>query len=276
VDKRRSDADASKGRDIAFAVLSLLFGWASLGGLFGIAIVIGWFDNELAGMHRVHNISFGVTYGVLTATAFFALVSRRGRRTSIFSQIGAVAVAVLVASLLSANFGYAVIGVILIVALVVLVAVLPGHLHTLARDVNISPVLGAFVLVSAVPLVWAALTWARYQRDGSPLDPHVAQSHWTTMASMAFALLLVSALASARPSGWRFTAWCAGAGLIAYGIASIVFADFAGTSSPYPGSEGVGWGVASVLGGAGFIVLAEWQARQPASTPPTSATSETL
>jgi hypothetical protein len=267
VEERGSETGTSKTRETAFAVLSFSFGAAALGGLFGIAIVIGWFDNELAGIHRVHDIGFGVTYGVLTATALFALISRRDRRTSMFSQIGAVAVAVIVASLLSTDFGYAVIGVILVVAVAILLAVLPGRLRTLARDVTISPVLGAFVLTSAVPLVWAALTWATNQRDGSALDPHVAQSHWTTMASMALALLFVSALASARPSGWRFTAWCASAGLVAYGIASIVFARFPGTDSRYPGSEGIGWGVASVVGGAAFAVLAEWEVRRSMPNP---------
>lgn len=275
MDEGRSEADTSKWTGTAFAVLSFIFGAAALGGLFGIAIVIGWFDNGLAGIHRVHNIGFGVTYGVLTATAFFALVSRRGRRTSMFVQVGAVAAGVIVASLLSTDFGYAVIGVILVVALVILVALLPGRLRTLADDVNISLVLGAFVVLSAVPLAWAALTWASYQRDGSPLDPHVAESHWTTMASMALALLFVSALASGRLSGWRFTAWCASAGMVAYGIASIMFARFPGTESPYPGSEGIWWGVASVLGGAAFAILTEWEARRPVPTRPGSTSSTT-
>jgi hypothetical protein len=275
VEEGRPDGDTPKRAGTAFTVLSFIFGAAALGGLFGIAIVIGWFDNELAGIHRVHNIGFGVTYGVLTATAFFALVSQRGRRTSIFLQIGAVAAAVIVASFLCTDFGYAIIGVILVLALVILVALLPGRLRTLAHDVNISLALGAFVLLSALPLGWAALTWARYQRDGSPLDPHVAESHWTTMASMALALLVVSALASARLSGWRFTAWCASAGMLAYGIASIMFARFPGTGSPYPGSEGIWWGVASALGGATFAALAEWEVRRPLLVRPESTSSRT-
>jgi hypothetical protein len=263
VDEGRPASDTSKTAGTAFRVLSFIFGAAALGGLFGIGILIGWFDDELGGVHRVHDIAFGVTYGVLTATAFFALVSRRGRQTSMFWQIAAVAAAVIVGSLVSTDFGYAVIGVILLVALAILVALLPGRLRKLAEHVNVSPVLGAFVLLSTVPLVWAALTWARYQRDGSPPDPHVVQSHWTTMASMAFALLFVAAAASARPRGWRFTAWCASAGMVAYGIASIVFANYPGTDSPYPGSEGIRLGLVSVLGGAAFAVLAEWQIRHP-------------
>src|SRR5215217_6662398 len=219
----------SSSRRVTFMVLSFIFGAAALGGLFGIGIVIGWFDNELGGIHRVHDIGFGVTYGILVATAFFALMSELGRRASILWQVAAVALAVIVASLVSTEFGYIVLGLI---------------------------------LVAAIPLLWAALTWASYQRDGSPLDPHVAGSHWTTMASMALALLLASALASARLPGWRFTAWCTAVGLAAYGIASIVFARFPGTGSPYPGSEGVPWGIVCVLAGVVFALLTEWEARR--------------
>jgi hypothetical protein len=53
--------------------------------------------------------------------------------------------------------------------------------------------------------------------------------------------------------------------MVAYGIASIVFARFPGTDSPYPGSEGIGWGVVSVTGGAAFAVLAEWEVRRRAA-----------
>jgi predicted outer membrane lipoprotein len=257
-------ADSSAWRGPTFTVMSFVFGAAALGGLFGIGIVIGWFDDELGGIHRVHDIGFGVTYGALTATAFFALMWRRGRRASILWQIAAVAGGVIVASLVSADFGYAILGVILVVALAILVALWPERTHVLPKSIAPSVFLVTAAVISAVPLTWAALTWARYQRDGSPIDPHVAQSHWTTMSSMALALLLASALASARLSGWRFTAWCAAVGTAAYGVASIVFSRFPGTESPYPGSEGVPWGIAAVVGGIGFAALAEWEARRGA------------
>jgi hypothetical protein len=260
----------SSGRRVTFLVLAFMFGAAALGGLFGIGIVIGWFDDELGGVHRVHDIGFGVAYGILVASPLFALMSERGRRASILWQVAAVALAVVAASLVSADFGYVVLGVIIVVALGILVALVPDRRRALADGLDVSPVLGGFVLVSAIPLLWAASTWARYQRDGSALDPHVAQSHWTTMASMALALLLASALASARLPGWRFTAWCTAIGMAAYGIASMVFARFPGTGSPYPGSEGVGWGIVAVLAAVVFAGITEWETRRrrrlPSST----------
>jgi hypothetical protein len=63
-----------------------------------------------------------------------------------------------------------------------------------------------------------------------------------------------------RLSGWRITAWCAGAGAFLYGLASLVFATFPGTNVPYPGSEGAGWGVAAMVWGLWFIAAARWEA----------------
>lgn len=225
--------------------------------MFGIGIVIGWFNNDEAGIHRVHDIGFGIAYGVLAAAAFFALVARGGRLPSIALQVAAVALGVIAGAAASADLGYAVLALGLLIALGVLLAISPNRRVLVSTRVDLSPVLAAFVLVAAVPLVCAGLTWARYQRDGFPLDPHVAQSHWATMAAMAFALLLACALAAARLPGWRFTAWCVGVGFVAYGIASVVFARFPATQSSYPGSEGVGWGIVAIVGGVVFVALAE-------------------
>jgi hypothetical protein len=86
--------------------------------------------------------------------------------------------------------------------------------------------------------------------------------HWGAMAAMAFGLVLVGLLASARVRGWRLSAWCAGVGVAVYGLASIVFHRLPGTTIPYAGSEGTGWGIVALVGGAVFIGVAEWEARR--------------
>jgi hypothetical protein len=121
--------------------------------------------------------------------------------------------------------------------------------------------LAAFVVVAAVPLLWFGLAAASLQRNGPASDPHVSMSHWTTMASMAFALVLVGLLASLRIRGWRFTAWCAGVGAAVYGLASIVFAHFPISGVRYAGSQGIGWGIVALLGGVAFVGLAERERR---------------
>jgi hypothetical protein len=262
-DSPEPPSSAPKGRRMAFTILTFLFGAAALGGLFGIGIVIGWFDTDEGGIHRVHDLAFGVLYGIVVATAFFAMVRRPAGKPSVFLQVVATALAVAIAAWVSANPGYLAISGALLAASGILLALHPDRSEILHPRWELSPVMGAFTLAAAVPLVSAGLTWARLQRDGSPLDPHVSMGHWTTMASMAFGLVAVGLLASARIRGWRFTAWCVGLGAAVYGLASIVFHRFPGTSVPYPGSEGIGWGLVALIGGLVFIAIAEWEIRQP-------------
>jgi hypothetical protein len=246
-----------------------LFFAGALGGLFGIALVIGWFDTDDAGIHRVHDVGgFGVPYGILVAGAFLALMWRPERRPSVLLQVLAVALAVAVASLISTDPGYLIIAAILVLAVAILVALHPLRGRVFRVVMNPSWAMAAVAVVGAIPLVWFGLSSASLQRTGPPHDPHVSQSHWTTMASMAFGLVLVGLLASARIAGWRVTAWCAGLGAAVYGIASIVFSRFPGTDVPYAGSEGVGWGVVALVGGLAFVAVSEWDGRVNRMTPP--------
>ena len=252
----------SRARRIWFTVATCVFAAGALGGLFGIGIVIGWFDNDEGGIHRVHDLGFGVLFGVILTVAFVAMIRRPEAKPSAFFQVLAVAVAAVVSGIVSANGGYLLIALIVAVAAAILSALHPGRAALLRSARNLSPHMTAVALAGAVPLVWFGLTMAKLQRDGPPADPHVQMGHWATMAAMSFALVLVGLLASVRLRGWRISAWCAGLGAAVYGLASIVFHRFPGTDIRYPGSEGIGWGVVAMLGGLGFAAVAEWDARR--------------
>jgi hypothetical protein len=252
----------SSGRRVAFTVLTLVFAAGALGGLFGIGIVIGWFDNAEGGIHRVHDISFGILYGVLLTVALLAMARRPERTPSAFLQVIAVLLATLLSGIVSADTAYLFIAAVLAVIAAILWALHPARDTILHASVNLSPAMAAVAIVGAVPLVWFALTAAGLQRNGSPADPHVQMDHWGAMAAMAFGLVLVGLLASARVTGWRLSAWCAGVGVAVYGLASIVFHRLPGTTIPYAGSEGIGWGIVALVGGAVFIGVAEWEARR--------------
>jgi peptidoglycan/LPS O-acetylase OafA/YrhL len=89
--------------------------------------------------------------------------------------------------------------------------------------------------------------------------------HWTSMAGMALAIVLLGLLASLRTRGWRIVVWLAAAGSAVYGLASIVFATFPGTSFPYPGGEGVGWGLLAIVGGIALVAASELDRRRSPS-----------
>src|SRR5438093_7195003 len=94
-----------RGRRIAFTVLTIVFAAAALGALFGIGLVIGWFDTDAGGIHRVHDLGFGVLFGILLTGALVALLRRPEDKPSEFLQIIGVAVASVLSGIVSAAVG---------------------------------------------------------------------------------------------------------------------------------------------------------------------------
>jgi hypothetical protein len=254
------------GRRITFAVVAAIFAAGAFGGLFGLGVIIGWFDTDDGGIHRVHDIGFGVLYGVILTVAFAAMTWRPERKASAFWQVVVTAPAALIAALVAADPSYLLFPISVGAAAAILVALHPARPAVVRASVDPSLAMAALALAGSVPLVWFGLTMARLQRTGPPTDPHVSGDHWANMAAMAFGLVLVGLLASARVRGWRLTAWCAGLGTATYGLASIVFRRFPGTTIAYAGSEGVGWGLTALVAGLLFIAVAEWEARRTRRT----------
>jgi hypothetical protein len=259
----RVRAEGPRGRRLTFKVLSTLFAVGAALGLFGLGLVVGWFDTSDGKIHRVHYIGFGVLEGIFVTVAFLVQLRNPERTVSTRYMILAAAVASLVGGLISSDADAGIFFFIIpVVALAILVAVHPAGMSLMKGRGAFSPVLGVLTAAGAVPLIWFAVTTARLQRTGPAQDPHVKGDHWMIMTAMLLAIVLVALLASLRYGGWRITAWCAGAGAFFYGLASAVFAKFPGTDVPYPGSKGVGWGLVAILGGLLFVAAAEWEARR--------------
>ena len=261
VEGTQPPAPSGNGKRIAFKVVSAVFALGAFLGLFGIAVIFAWFDNDEGAIHRVHDMGFGVLFGVILTTGVLIQNWRPERRVSAFYQILDVAVALLIAAALALSGGGLFGGLIVLVAYGVLFALHPYRSELLhpVRE-GFSPVLLALTVVGAVPLIAYALTTARLQRNGLSLDPHVKQDHWTLMTAMALAIVLVAFLSSFKFRGWRISAWCAAAGLFLYGLISAVYPHKAG-------SEGTGWSIVAIAGAVVFAAAAEWEARRtPAGT----------
>jgi hypothetical protein len=248
-------AGGAKGKLIAFKALAAVFAAASWGGLFGVALVFAWIDNEDGGVHRVHFMGFGALYGVILTIGLLAQLWRAEWRISAFYQILAVALAAAVAGALATR-GYWLIGVFVAIAWAVLLVLHPDRSGVLRPSRGRTSVpLAALALIGAVPWLWYASTMARFERTGLAFDPHVEQDHWTTMAAMAIGIVLVALLSALRFLGWRISAWSAGAGAILYGLISAVY--------PHrPGAEGTPWAIVAIAGGLVFIGVAEREARR--------------
>ena len=82
--------------------------------------------------------------------------------------------------------------------------------------------------------------------QGLHIDEHSEFMHWGIGATLALSVILFGFLATLRFSGWKITAWMAGAIAIVIGITSIAFPTQAS-------SVGAVWGTASLIWGILFI-----------------------
>ena len=236
-------------------MLAAIFAAAAFGALFGVSIFIGWFETRHGGTHRVHNSGYGGLNGAIVTVGFLVQNWRPETKISAFYQVVAAAVASLIAGLLSLTV-FAVFGLFIAIPAAILLILHPYRSEILRPErEGFSATLMALTVLSAVPLVWLAVSMSEFQRTGVQSDPHVEEGHWFTMAAMALGILLTGALASFKFRGWHITAWSAGAAAFLYGLASVIFPTL-------PGSEGTGWGIGAMLGGALFVSVAQWERRR--------------
>jgi hypothetical protein len=254
--------ELSKTRRSLFSALAVLFALVFGLGFFGwVFLATGWFASGDEQIHRVHDIgAFGVAMGLFVATPLL-ITSWRRNDVALLQMLGVAAVATLIGSVLALDWGFLFYIVIVAIPLVVLLAISKGWRRFTAPGIGIAPDLLVAAIVSAPFWGAFALTMARLQRAGPADDPHVSMHHWTGMAIMGIGVVLMGALASKRTQGWRIVAWLTGLGSIVYGVASLVFATYPGSSVLYPGSEGSFWGTLAIAWGVVFIALAERRAR---------------
>ncbi len=156
----------SKTRRVTFTVLASVFAAAAAIALFGIGVIVGWFDTEMGGIHRVHDVGYGILYGVILTVALVALTRRPASRPSAWFQVAATAVAATVGALASADPRFLVAGISIGIAALVLLAVHPSRSSVLRPSIDPSPTMATIALAGSVPLVWFGLSMAALQRRG--------------------------------------------------------------------------------------------------------------
>jgi hypothetical protein len=204
----------------------------------------------------VHYMAFGALFGVILTTALVVQNWHPETKISAFYQILDVGLALLVAGLITQSADGAIFGAIILVAYGVLFALHPYRwMLTKPPREGFSAVMMGLTLLGAIPLFWAALSWASLQRNGNPADLHVKNEHWTLMAAMAIGIVLVAFLSSFKFVGWKITARCAAAALFLYGLIALVYPHKAG-------SQGTGWSLVAMAGALVFAAAAEWESRK--------------
>lgn len=244
--------DASGGRLIAMRVVASLLALLLLS-FGGQLLVAGWFSTTDGGIHKVHELGWGVLEGLLMVVPLVALLWSPLRRVAAVQQMGAAIAALMVAMVLTAEFDLFTIGIAVLVGLVAWLH--PGRSRLLKAGAP-SKLLTGISAVGAVPLVIYALGQAAAQRGGVG-GSHADLNHWVGMSAAALAIVLVSFVASLKAPGWRIPLWTAGLGAFTLGLASILYPDQAS-------SFGSVWGVAALAGGFALISAGEAEARSAA------------
>ena len=115
--------------------------------------------------------------------------------------------------------------------------------------------MSGLAVLAAIPGVFFVLDHIGLQRADIPSDPHAEFAHWSAMAVFATLVVLWGLIGATELTGRRITAWLTGVSAVTFGVASLVFPNL-------PSAAGVGWAVAAVAWGAGYLVLTEREARR--------------
>lgn len=253
---RRSRSGSAWRRRVFSAVVLVTLG---LAGLFGLMVLAMQLQPGFMGMahftehhHRVHDLTFALLLGTAVVGT---LAQLREPSKNVAGQLMALVpfVALLLAAALTNTWvlspPWLLVGASTMLATMFHPAGDPLRSFSASR---VDRVTLALVLIAAVPLLAFASSSIGLQRAG-PSD-HALLGHYGYMAAFSFTVIGVGLLASARPDGWRITAWVAGFLPVVLGLASMVFPDV-------DSSLGLVWALAAIAWGVVFVVAAELSRR---------------
>lgn len=232
-------------------------------GFFGLtSLVIGWFAGVEGVAGPVTDLGYGALIGIILTMGLAVQLHAPQSKIAGIQQAALVVPALLMGSAVALDSQDLVSALIVTVAVGSLLALHPARGEFLKKGGSISPTLLAITILGAIPLTAYALEMGAQAQDLKGPPHHVQRL--STMAAMAFAIVLTGLLAAAKTRGWRIPSWSTGAAATVFGLASLVFPDS-------PGSPGQGWGMLAVAGGLLFIAAAEWEARRTKTTQVQSA-----
>lgn len=219
-----------------------------IGGFGLIVLVIGWFEGREGVAGPVTDLGYGALIGVIVTGGVFTQLRAAERKLAGVEQAALVVPALIVGSAIAADAQNLVPAAILAATLAILVAIHPARGEFLRQRASPSPTLLVIPAVGAIPLIVYALDTGADARDLVGPPHHVQRLSW--MVALAVAIPLVGLLAALRASGWRISAWSAGAAVVVFGLASVIYPQD-------PGAVGRAWGTVAVAGGVVFIAVAE-------------------
>jgi hypothetical protein len=252
----RVDPRPARARRLAFYVVltaALLLLAAPMAPF--LVIPVAWpFMAEELGAHRFHDIGVATMLWLMIVGLFMQLRNAR-QQIAAMQQVLLVIVTMLVLTALSRPATLATPDpLLLFFGLAIAVAALhPCRADSARLRLRADPFVAGVALLAAGPVFAYARGQLRLDHSALPLAAH--GGHWTAMAILTVALLLLSLLGATRPTGWRVPVWSAGATALLFGIASAALPHM-------PSSVGPFWGVLAAAWGISYVVTAEVRFRK--------------
>jgi hypothetical protein len=245
---------APRGR-LAFRIVGWVFGALTIGYSL-VLVLLSIASSDLSDtIHRFHYLA-GLAGGGLIGAFSIALVVRPDW-TAAFHVLVAQAIAWTIGGLMGGDFltGFYISGPI---GVIVLLLLHPDPRSLLRLPGRPSIALMTYAVIATMPAWIYAVTEAELQR-GPAADPHVQMHHWSGVAVAALSIAGAGIATSLRGVGWEFAGVATSIAAVLFGVAGLVFADYAGA----PPS---GWSWLAVAAGIGFWLLARVEAAREAST----------
>jgi hypothetical protein len=222
---------------LAFVSLTLGFG--------AVDLVSPWVLHEGT---QVTDVGFGTLTGLVIPIALLAQTRRAASQATGAWQLGAAALAFLVAGLVAGESRLLVAAAFIAAVAAAVVALQPGRgllLRGLGRP---RPSMLVLALAACAPGSQYALHMAFNQRNGVlPADAHLGLQHWAALSAAALAALFTALIASLRREAFTIPGLTAAAAILAWGAACLAYPDAAGSLSPAWAWPAVAWAAVFAL-----------------------------
>ena len=233
----------------------------------GQLLVSGWFSSTDGGIHRFHEIAWGIIEGILMLSALAVQILRSHRKVGAIQQALVGAFALLAVMVTARTFDPFTTVFILLVGVLLFLHPARADVFRAARPLDRK--LMTLSLAAAIPL-WAYAINEISQHVNAPAgDPHAELAHYAGTATAAIAIPLVGLVASFRAPGSGLSLWSAGVAAVTLGTAGIVFPN-------HSSSFGTLWGAAAALWGVTFAAVGKFAAEPHQSLKRLSSSEKSL
>ena len=214
--------------------------------------------------NQMLDAGWGAIFGILLPFGLLPQLRRPRNRIAGLQQTAVVAVAIAFASLAAKEWRYGGLVAGLAVALAIVFALHPARREFLHRGGSPKPLLALMGLIAAAPcLLYAARMTSAERRHLPPSDAVTnGLHHWTAMAALALAVVLLTLLASLGTNGWRIPAWSTALAAAAWATSTLLAPD------PHSaGGQGRGWAIATLAWAIAVGCIAVIEGRRESASP---------